>query len=87
MSKNGQPVELVVTQDGQPISMRTGQPYNAPDNPAAETTFKRAVSFDENLDEGVQRSMARRKKNAPPMDINQQCAHCEKVFKRPCDLT
>ena len=29
--------------------------------------------------------MPRPKKNAPPMDINQKCNHCDKVFKRPCD--
>ncbi|KAJ6126405.1 hypothetical protein N7523_002017 [Penicillium sp. IBT 18751x] len=30
--------------------------------------------------------MARRKKNAPPMNINQKCNRCDKVFKRPCDF-
>jgi uncharacterized C2H2 Zn-finger protein len=38
-------------------------------------------------DDDVQRSMARRKKNEPPMDINKKCSHCDKVFKRPCDFT
>lgn len=38
-------------------------------------------------DVGVQRSMARRKKNEPPMDINKKCPYCDKVFKRPCDYT
>ncbi|KAJ5623385.1 Zinc fingerC2H2 [Penicillium lividum] len=84
LSKNGKPAELVVMQDGKPISMRTGLPFVPEDNLA---TFKRTISFDEKVDEGVQRSMARRKKNAPPMDINQKCSHCDKVFKRPCDLT
>ncbi|KAJ5197840.1 uncharacterized protein N7498_006957 [Penicillium cinerascens] len=84
MSQNGKPAELVVVQeDGKTISLATGLPYDM-NTPA---TFKRAVSFDEMADEGVQRSMARRKKNAPPMDINQKCNHCDKVFKRPCDLT
>ncbi|KAJ5909569.1 Zinc finger C2H2 [Penicillium tannophilum] len=84
LSKNGKPAELVVMQDGKAISMLTGLPFVAEDTPA---TFKRTISFDERVDEGVQRSMARRKKNAPPMDINQKCSHCDKVFKRPCDLT
>ncbi|KAJ5702328.1 Zinc finger C2H2 [Penicillium malachiteum] len=84
LSKNGKPAELVVMQDGKAISMRTGLPFTPEDTPA---TFKRTISFDERVDEGVQRSMARRKKNAPPMDINQKCSHCDKVFKRPCDLT
>ena len=38
------------------------------------------------VDEGVERSMARRKKGEPPMNINKKCSHCEKVFMRPCDL-
>ncbi|KAJ5930049.1 hypothetical protein N7466_005542 [Penicillium verhagenii] len=84
ISKNGKPAELVVLHEGKQISMLTGEPFVAAETPA---TFKRGVSFDERADEGVQRSMARRKKNAPPMDINQKCSHCEKVFKRPCDLT
>ncbi|KAJ5119106.1 hypothetical protein N7526_010743 [Penicillium atrosanguineum] len=84
MSQNGKPAELIVVQeDGKAISMATGLPYDM----TTPATFKRAVSFDEKVDEGVQRSMARRKKNAPPMDINQKCNHCDKVFKRPCDLT
>ncbi|KAJ5886912.1 uncharacterized protein N7473_009586 [Penicillium subrubescens] len=85
LSKNGRPVELVILQDGKLISMATGLPYEG-DAPA---TYKRAIALDddEDLDEGVMRSMARRKKNAPPMDINKKCSHCDKVFKRPCDLT
>lgn len=39
------------------------------------------------VDDEVKRSMARRKKNAPPMDINKKCCFCDRVFKRPCDLT
>ncbi|KAJ5768660.1 Zinc finger C2H2 [Penicillium manginii] len=83
LSINGKPAEIIVTQNGKPISMRTGKPISA-DSPFI---FKRAISFDQSTDEGVQRSMARRKKNAPPMDINQKCKDCDKVFKRPCDLT
>lgn len=65
--------------------MATGLPYEG-DAPA---TYKRAIALDddEDLDEGVMRSMARRKKNAPPMDINKKCSHCDRIFKRPCDLT
>lgn len=75
---------MVILQDGKLISMATGLPYDG-DAPA---TYKRAIALDEDeLDEGVERSMARRKKNAPPMDINKKCSHCEKIFKRPCDLT
>lgn len=79
MAKTGRPAELVAYKDGQAISMKTGQAYNG-------STLKRNLSVS-SADEGVARSMARRKKNAPPMDINQKCSNCEKVFKRPCDLT
>ncbi|KAI9927809.1 hypothetical protein ASPWEDRAFT_554745 [Aspergillus wentii DTO 134E9] len=82
LSKTGRPAELVAHKDGQSVSLRTGQPYDENALPA----FKRSLSV-ESLDEGVERSMARRKKNAPPMDINQKCKDCDKVFKRPCDLT
>lgn len=85
LAQTGKPLELVVVQDGKSISMRTGLPFDP--EQSTPITFKRAISFNEHVDEGVQRSMARRKKNAPPMDINQKCAHCDKVFKRPCDLT
>ncbi|OQE09386.1 hypothetical protein PENVUL_c006G03237 [Penicillium vulpinum] len=83
LSKNGKPAELVVMQDGKLISMATGKPYEA-DVPGVA---KRTISLDDAVDEGVERSMARRKKDAPPMNINQKCADCDKVFKRPCDLT
>lgn len=81
LSKNGRPVELVVTEGSTSTSMATGQLYD----PESPPVVKRTMS--DEADEGVERSMARRKKNAPPMDINQKCDHCDKVFKRPCDLT
>ncbi|KAJ5780675.1 Zinc finger C2H2 [Penicillium paradoxum] len=83
LSKNGKPAELVVMQDGKPISLATGKPYEA--DVAGAT--KRTITLDDAVDEGVERSMARRKKDAPPMNINQKCSDCDKVFKRPCDLT
>ncbi|EPS27047.1 Cys2-His2 zinc finger transcription factor AceA [Penicillium oxalicum 114-2] len=82
LSVNGCAAELVIMTDGQVISLATGKPFEG------AVSIKRAhETVDEVTDEGVVRSMARRKKNAPPMDINQKCAHCDKVFKRPCDLT
>lgn len=48
-------------------------------------SFKRPMS--PMLNEGVERSMARRRKDAPPMNINAKCSHCDKIFRRPCDLT
>ncbi|KGO69953.1 Zinc finger, C2H2 [Penicillium italicum] len=83
LSKNGKSAELVIMQDGKPISMATGKPYEAD----VCGTAKRTINLDGAVDEGVERSMARRKKDAPPMNINQKCADCDKVFKRPCDLT
>ncbi|KAF4769412.1 hypothetical protein N7455_008323 [Penicillium solitum] len=83
LSKNGKSAELVIMQDGKQISMATGKPYEADASGAA----KRTITLDDAIDEGVERSMARRKKDAPPMNINQKCADCDKVFKRPCDLT
>ncbi|KAE8351326.1 hypothetical protein BDV28DRAFT_137314 [Aspergillus coremiiformis] len=82
MSETGRPAELVIHKDGKSISLQTGNPYDELSTP----TFKRTLSV-EPVDEGVERSMARRKKNAPPMDINQKCQFCDKVLKRPCDLT
>jgi uncharacterized C2H2 Zn-finger protein len=70
-------------QDGKPISLATGKPFEAD----APPSFKRTITIDGATDEGVERSMARRKKDAPPMNINQKCSDCDKVFKRPCDLT
>lgn len=82
LSKTGRPAEIVAHKDGKPISMRTGEPYTKDATPA----FKRSLSIN-SVDDGAERSMARRKKNAPPMDINKKCKDCDKVFKRPCDLT
>ena len=46
-------------------------------------------SSNEGLDDDVMRSMARKRKSAQPTlkDTAQQCSECDKVFKRPCDLT
>ncbi|KAL4918853.1 hypothetical protein BDW62DRAFT_58760 [Aspergillus aurantiobrunneus] len=82
MSKTGRPLEMVVEKDGEAISLRTGKPYE--DHPIP--SMKRSLSA-ASADEGAQRSMARRKKNAPPMNINKKCKDCDKVFARPCDLT
>lgn len=58
---------------------------NPEDHPQVCDPFKRPMTPD--FDEGVERSMARRRKDAPPMNINAKCRSCDKVFRRPCDLT
>ena len=35
----------------------------------------------------ARRSMARRRKGEPPMDVKQQCPWCKRWFKRWCDIT
>ncbi|KAL2829767.1 hypothetical protein BDW59DRAFT_34215 [Aspergillus cavernicola] len=82
LSKTGRPLELVVQNDGKAISLRTEKPYDDHSIPS----MKRALSS-ASADESAQRSMARRKKNAPPMNINKKCKDCDKIFARPCDLT
>jgi hypothetical protein len=80
----GRPVELVRKKKGQTISLTTGKPYE--EKPSNMPAMKRSLSMD-SCDDSVIRSMARRKKNAPPLDISKKCKDCDKVFKRPCDLT
>ncbi|KAJ5161230.1 Zinc finger C2H2 [Penicillium capsulatum] len=91
LTVNGKPAELVVERDGQRISMATGEPYSYDNHPSVKRTLdsfgNELANESVELDEGVKRSMARRKKNAPPMDINQKCSSCDRVFKRYCDLT
>lgn len=85
ISKTGQPAELVMHREGKAISLRTGLPFSE-SSVFKVPSIKRTLSNSSDK-EGVERSMARRKKDAPPMDINQKCSSCDKVFKRPCDLT
>ncbi|EGD85790.2 hypothetical protein H112_06713 [Trichophyton rubrum D6] len=82
-ARTGRPAELVRKKKGQAISLKTGEPFveQKPEVPS----LKRAPSMENR--ESVMRSMARRKKDAPPMNINEKCKHCDKVFRRPCDLT
>ena len=77
-------MELVRIKNGQSISLRTGSVVE-PESSRSQDP-KRSVS--DGSDEDVMRSMARRKKaaQATVKDV-QQCSECDKVFKRPCDLT
>ncbi|EEQ34749.1 hypothetical protein McanCB56680_000108 [Microsporum canis] len=83
LASTGRPAELVRKKKGQAISLKTGEPFV--EQKPVIPSLKRASSM-ENQD-SVMRSMARRKKDAPPMNINEKCKHCDKVFRRPCDLT
>lgn len=84
LSNTGRPAELVRKTNGKKISLRTGAPYE--ETAAQPPTIKRSLSTD-SADDSVMRSMARRKKDAPPLNINKKCSNCDKVFRRPCDLT
>lgn len=84
LGNTGRPAELVRKKDGKKISLRTGAPYE--ESTAQLPTMKRSLSTD-SADDSVMRSMARRKKDAPPLNIRQKCSNCEKIFRRPCDLT
>ena len=86
LSQTGRPVELVRVKDGRSILLRTGEDVSAETLTSYQRGIKRSVS--EEAEEDVLRSMARRKASALPVvkDI-QKCSECDKVFKRPCDLT
>lgn len=86
LSRNGRPVELVRTRNGQAISLRTGTDVKTESNgTVSPKDFKRSAS--EEFDDDLLRSMGRRRKGAPPPKDIHHCRDCEKVFKRPCDLT
>ena len=80
LSQTGYPAELVRTVNGKSVSLRTGEEVNMENY---KTSIKRSSEGD--LDDDLERSMARRKKNAIP--VHEVCRECGKTFKRPCDLT
>lgn len=84
LGSTGRQAELVRRKKGTGISLKTGEPYVEPK--PIMPTMKRSLSL-ESGDDSAMRSMARRKKNEPPMNINKKCEHCDKRFRRPCDLT
>ncbi|KAF4455007.1 zinc finger transcription factor ace1 [Fusarium austroafricanum] len=85
----GRPVQLVrVTKDGTYISLDTGKPVEVDTDSPVQ--MKRSLSQQLEDEEEIQRSMARRKKNASPEELApKKCREpgCNKEFKRPCDLT
>jgi len=81
LGQTGKPAELTYIKDGKTYSLRTGEELD----PNSDALLKR--TFGEELDDDVERSMARRKKNAPIERTVHKCSDCKKEFKRPCDLT
>ncbi|KAF2277524.1 uncharacterized protein EI97DRAFT_374761 [Westerdykella ornata] len=83
LTHNGRPVEIVRIKNGKTIPVVEGADQ-------VDTGFaasKRALSDADMDDESVTRSMARRRKSEKPGDVEHVCRECDKVFKRPCDLT
>ena len=81
LSQTGCPAELVRWKNGEGISLRTSERYEA------QPLIKRHRS-NESLDDDPERSMARRKKNAGPKMTEMRCCDrsCDKIFHRKCDL-
>ena len=88
---NGRPAELVrVKKDGKAFSIATGERVELDEDTKASLRVKRSASEELEDQEEIMRSMARRKKNAPPEEYApKKCGvpGCNKEFKRPCDLT
>ncbi|CAK7271392.1 hypothetical protein SEPCBS57363_004595 [Sporothrix epigloea] len=88
---NGQPAVLVkIGSDGRAVSMATGLPVELEEDIKDSIRIKRSASQEMEDEEEIRRSMARRRKNAPPEDYAPKMCSvpgCTKEFKRPCDLT
>ena len=86
LGRTGRPAELIRIKEGRSILLRTGEDVSDETLADYQRGVKRCVG--EDSEEDVLRSMARRKASALPVvkDV-QKCSDCEKVFKRPCDLT
>ena len=87
LTHNGRPVELVRIKNGRSISLRTGSIVKAENSSLASPIDSKRTASEEFDDDDVMRSMGRRRKGAPPPKDIHHCRDCEKVFKRPCDLT
>ena len=84
MTQNGRPAQLGYrTKDDQLISLVDGQPLSTDD---LVVSTKRPMP-DQVEDDGVKRSMARRKKGELPKTYTCSVDDCDKLFNRPCDRT
>lgn len=82
LSKNGKPAELVrKTKDGKVIPLSEHSLIDE-----ASPSSKRPL-LEDDMDDDIYRSMARRRKSEKPGDVMHPCRVCDKEFKRPCDLT
>lgn len=77
-------MELVREKKGRVIPIATERAREGA--ASAASSSKRALT-DDTEDDGVRRSMARRRKSDRPGDVTHACSDCSKEFKRPCDLT
>lgn len=78
LSHNGRPVELVREKNGKIMHIADG----------VENAYKkRALSEEDEDEDEITRSMARRRKSEKPGEVVHSCRDCKKEFKRPCDLT
>ncbi|KAF2013114.1 hypothetical protein BU24DRAFT_424113 [Aaosphaeria arxii CBS 175.79] len=83
LSHNGRPAVLVREKEGKVLPLVD----NAEEHLQGFSPPKRPLSDDDDDNEGIQRSMARRRKSDKPGDVMHVCRDCKKEFKRPCDLT
>ncbi|KAL8809356.1 MAG: hypothetical protein Q9200_003477 [Gallowayella weberi] len=83
LSQTGRPAELVRIKGGQHFSLQTGAVMAS-----SSSSANAKKSGEEDYDDDPLRSMARRRKSAQAtVKEVQQCRDCDKIFKRPCDLT
>lgn len=94
LTRNGRPAELVrIKKNGKAISIATGQPVeleSIEDDEKGGVMMKRSLSAQEEDDESIMRSMARRKRSASAQEPAPKVCrepNCKKEFKRSCDLT
>ncbi len=90
LSQNGRPAELVRVKNGKTIAIGNHTAGNGEGSSLVNHQgMKRSLSEKTSDDDSATRSMARRRKSAQvvPKDVVQRCGGCDKVFKRPCDLT
>ena len=83
LSQTGQPAQLVRIRDGRSISLRTGEEVEPEPGLGQRPESSTSLEMDD-----IQRSMARRRKaEQAAVKEYQKCKECDKLFKRPCDLT